>query len=243
MDYIEKEALSIPEAVFSAAMALGIEEKDAQVQVLSAPGSRRVKVRVGRPGAVLPAVEVLAAAAPAEPAAQHAAAPAPQASYAPSRGGSERLPPSQAQAEALRADVEELLRLMGTPSQVEIKSHAGNTVLNLTGEFEGLLIGKRGMTLDAFQSVVQQMLFKASANPDLYVVVDVADYRTRQERKLMDKARDLANQVLAEGGEQTMGSLSPAERRVVHLEIKGMEGVESFSVGSGSSKKVVIKKK
>jgi spoIIIJ-associated protein len=249
MDYIEKEALSVPEAVFAAALALGIEEKDAQVQVLSAPGSRRVKVRVGKPGAAMPeAGSPEAAPSAPESAPSSLSAPQrsyerpPQASYSGGGSGSQRTPPPQAQAEALQADLSELLKLMGTPGNVEIKSHAGNTVLNISGEFEGLLIGKRAMTLDALQSVALQMLGTASGNRDHYIVVDVADYRSRQERKLMDKARELANLVLADGMEQHMGSLSPAERRVVHLEIKSMQGVESFSVGNGSSKKVVIKK-
>jgi spoIIIJ-associated protein len=251
MDYIEKEALSISEAVFAAALALGIDEKEAQVQVLSAPGVRRVKVRVGRPGAVLPSLDtptMTPTAVSNEAGVSQGASRAPQSHERPASTASfqsrgERLPPSAAQAESLRADMEQLLILMGTPSKVELKAHAGNTVLNLSGEFEGLLIGKRGATLDALQTVALQMLSTATGNHDSYVVVDVADYRTRQERKLMDKARELANQALADGQEQVMGSLSPAERRVVHLEIKSMEGVESFSVGSGSTKKVVIKKK
>ena len=57
MDFVEKEALSVPEAVFAAARVLGIEEKDAQVQVLSAGGARRVKVRVGKPGVQMPPVD------------------------------------------------------------------------------------------------------------------------------------------------------------------------------------------
>lgn len=251
MDYIEKEALSIPEAVFAAALVLGIDEKEAQVQILSAPGARRVKVRVGRPGVILPAVDSATATIPVAIAPQtspgvsrvsqaysHASSSGPQFQ---NRG--ERTPPSSTVAEVLRTDLEQLLTLMGTPSKVEIKTHAGNTVFNFIGNFEGLLIGKRGMTLDALQSVALQMLYTATGNHDSYVVVDVADYRTRQERKLMDKARELANQTLIDGQEQIMGSLSSAERRVVHLEIKSMEGVESFSVGNGSTKKVVIKKK
>ena len=249
MDYIEKEALSIPEAVFAAALALGIDEKEAQVQVLSAPGVRRVKVRVGRPGAVLPPADSTPASSPVSPPTPSGPSTSgvpqsysrPSAPVSQSRG--ERTPPAASEAEALRADLEQLLTLMGSPSKVEIKSHAGNTVLNITGEFEGLLIGKRGMTLDALQTFALQALSTATGNHDSYVVVDVADYRTRQERKLMDKARELANLALADGQEQSMGSLSPAERRVVHLEIKSMEGVESFSVGSGSTKKVIIKKK
>jgi spoIIIJ-associated protein len=105
------------------------------------------------------------------------------------------------------------------------------------------LIGKRGMTLDALQDALNAMLEAATGDREVFGVVDVADYRIRQERKIMDKARELAEIVLKEGGQQTMGPLSAAERRLVHLELKPMEGVETFSVGQGSTKKVVIQKK
>jgi spoIIIJ-associated protein len=163
------------------------------------------------------------------------------ADYAPKT--STRRQPTPEQAEAVRADFEKMLELMGTPSKVEVKEHAGNSIFNITGEKEGLLIGKRGATLDSLQDTLQAMLLKASGDPDVYGVADVADYRIRQERKIMDKARELAEQVLKDGVQQSMGPLSPAERRVVHLELKPMEGIETFSVGSGSMKKVVIQKK
>jgi predicted RNA-binding protein Jag len=151
MDFIEKEGLSVPEAVFAAARALGIDEKYAQVQVLSRPGARRVKVRVGVPGAVLPAVdEVSAAAGGASAAAPQEASeravsrpyekPADYASQAPLRNA-----PDAAQARRAADDLERLLAAMGTPAKVECKERAGNVVLNvLPNEHENLLIGRRG---------------------------------------------------------------------------------------------------
>jgi len=137
MDYIEKEALSVAEAVFAAARALGIEESEAQVKVLSAPGARRVKVLVGKPGVTLPE----GSAAPAV-----SSAPASHESQAPreprreerreysagratrARRVSSARPRTPAQAEAAKADLEKLLQLMATPGEVELKERAGNTV-------------------------------------------------------------------------------------------------------------------
>jgi spoIIIJ-associated protein len=274
MDFIEKEGLSVPEAVFSACMTLGIQEKDAQVQVLSAPGSRRVKVRVGKPGVALPAPDASSGhpapsataspshAAPASPASyasspQPSAAPqawsdaaSPEAQSAPvsrpadySAKVSIRKQPSPEQAEAARKDFEVLLEKMGTPSTVELREHAGNVVFNIVSEKEGLLIGKRGSTLDALQDALNAMLEASTGDREIFAVVDVAEYRIRQERKIMDKAKELAALVLLDGVQQTMGPLSAAERRLVHMELKEMPGVETFSVGSGSMKKVVIQKK
>lgn len=259
MDIIEKEGLSVPEAVFSACMSLGIDEKDAQVQVLSAPGARRVKVRVGKPGVAMPApgrTEGLAGEAAPTPApamamasseAPVAAVAAPDTSYAKPAAyapkTSNRPQPSLEQAEALRVDFAKALELMGTPSQVELKEHAGNRILNIVGPKEGLLIGKRGMTLDALQHLALEMLAKATGQADLYIVVDVADYRYRQEKKLMDKALELAERVRSQGGQETLGPLDPAERRIIHLSLKPFDDIETFSVGDGVSKKVVIQKK
>jgi spoIIIJ-associated protein len=163
------------------------------------------------------------------------------ADYQPRR--SERRQPSPEQAEQLKKDIEKMLELMGTTMEVEMKQHAGNLVYNLKGEKEGLLIGKRGMTLEALQEVVADMAATLAGDKSVYAVVDIADYRTRQESKFMDQARELAQKALAGEGQQSMGPLSPAERRVVHLALQSMEGVETFSVGEGARKKVMIQKK
>ena len=246
MDYIDKEALSVPEAVFAAARVLGIDEKDAQVQVLSAPGSRRVKVRVGRPGVLLPPVEFGQTEAPA-PREERAGGrferperpsdPSPQPTV-------QRSAPGPEQAERSKGDLERLLAAMAIPATVEIKERAGNVVLNIVApEHENLLIGRRGQTAEALQTLINEFMGWREGDPTLYVVVDVADYHGRSEERLIERAKGLAAQVLQDGGEVSMGQLSPAERRVVHLTLKTMDGVESFSVGQGSTKKLVIKKK
>lgn len=250
MDFIEKEGLSVPEAVFAAALALGIEEKDAQVQVLSAPGARRVKVRVGIPGAVLPPVGAAPASSVSGPAsgASQRAPEGPEhyekpADYAP-QASPQRNVPDEGQAQRAAADLERLLGAMGTPGTVERKERAGNLVLNvLSPEHENLLIGRRGQTAEALQTLVNEFMGRREGDPSLYVVVDVADYHGRQEMRLIEKAKALAEQVLRDGGQVSMGQLSPAERRVVHMTLKTMEGVESFSLGQGGTKKLVIQKK
>jgi spoIIIJ-associated protein len=256
MDYIEKEALSVPEAVFAAARALGIDEKDAQVQVLSAAGARRVKVRVGIPGAVMPAAD-----APS-PSAGSGQVPGPReegSGEEPRRderrdqfsGRSDysapavvRTAPNTAQAQAAKADLEQLLTLMATPGQVELKERAGNVVLNIVAPaHESILIGRRGQTAEAMQHLVLEMMQRREKDGALYLVVDVADYHGRAEERLIEKARTLAAKVLAEGGEESMGPLSSAERRVVHVELKPMDGIETYSVGNSSTKKLIIKRK
>jgi spoIIIJ-associated protein len=251
-DYIEKEALSVAEAVFSAARALGIDEKDAQVQVLSAPGARRVKVRVGKPGIQMPEAGALEAA-PAE-------APREERGERPERNDRNerfekpvdyqnqasitRTAPSVDQARKAQADLERLLAAMGTPGQVELKDRAGNTVLNIVSpEHESLLIGRRGQTAEALQHLILEFMHHREGDPSLYLVVDVADYHGRAEQRLIEKALAAAEQVKKDGGQVSLGQLSAAERRIVHVTLKPIDGVESFSVGSGSVKKLVVQAK
>ncbi len=249
MDFIEKEALSIPEAVFAAARALGIEESEAQVQVLSGPGARRVKVRVGRPGVTMPAAGAPSsetAPAPREERSEQAEARRDYSSGRSDQGAPSvvRTAPNAGQAQAAKSDLEKLLVLMATPGQVELKERAGNVVLNIVAPaHESLLIGRRGQTAEAMQHLVLEMMQRREKDGGLYLVVDVADYHGRAEERLIEKARTLAAKVLAEGGEESMGPLSSAERRVVHVELKPMEGIETFSVGNSSTKKLIIKRK
>lgn len=244
MDYIEKEALSVPEAVFAAARVLGIDEKDAQVQVLSAPGARRVTVRVGKPGITMPPADAPAAAQPRSESAPTRAPRAERPSDYPAQPSIVRTAPNAEQAGRAQADLEKLLAAMGTPGQVELKERAGNTVLNIVApEHESLLIGRRGQTAEAFQTLILGFMHHRENDSSLYLSVDVADYHGRAEQRLIEKALAAAEQVKADGGEVSLGQLSSAERRIVHVTLKPLEGVESFSVGTGSVKKLVVKAK
>jgi spoIIIJ-associated protein len=211
---------------------------------------------VGRPGVILPPVEAgqVEASAPHEDrhegrredrGERHERSERPEraADYAP-QAAVQRTAPGGEQAGRAKQDLERLLAAMGTPATVELKERAGNVVLNIVApEHESLLIGRRGQTAEALQTLINEFMGRREGDPTLYLVVDVADYHGRAEERLIEKAKALAAQVLQDGGEVSMGQLSAAERRVVHLTLKAMEGVESFSVGQGSTKKLVIKKK
>jgi spoIIIJ-associated protein len=244
-DYIEKEALTVAEAVFAAALKLGIDEKDAQVQVLSAPGARRVKVRVGRPGAQMPPADAPSAA----PAGEAPSAPAREerfekpSDYQP-QAAVVRVAPTAEQAGRAKADLERLLAAMGTPGSVEVKERAGNTVLNIVApDHESLLIGRRGQTAEALQHLVLEFMHHREGDASLYLVVDVADYFGRSEQRLIEKALAAAEQVKKDGGQVSLGQLSSPERRIVHVTLKPDTAVETFSVGQGSVKKLVVQAK
>ncbi len=235
-DYLEKEGPSVEEAVDSALMALGLGRDEAQVQVLGVAKSGRAKVRVARLGVELPPVEASDQPVPLDPV---YVKPAGQ----PFR---ERIPAryaSDGELEALKAKLEEMLGLMQRPSQVETVERLGFKVLNIRGEHEAVLIGKRGSGLQAIQVLATEFANKGLRGEKVQVQVDVAGYRARQEDKLMADALSLADQALSEGRQLATGPLTAADRRVVHLALKDRADVETFSVGEGEFKRVVIQKK
>lgn len=235
-DYVEKEAPSVEEAVFAGAMSLGIEEKDAQVQVLAKSKGGRVKVRVGKPGVELP--EAAEAQEIKDSGAAEKSSFEKPRDYSP-RASKEQ--PSDEELESLKGHLAQLLELMGTPCEIEVKEKLDNKVLNIVGEYEGLLIGKKGMTLDALQEVAKRFL-DPEGRSHKHVVIDVADYRGRHEDDLSSYSAQLAEQAMAEN-QVTSRPLSPADRRVVHLTLKARGDVETWSVGEGAMKRVVVQKK
>jgi spoIIIJ-associated protein len=236
-DYVEKEGPSVDEALFSALHALGLSEDEAQVQVLAVGKSGRAKVRVARRGVELPPVD---AHAEAISGLEH---PVYQKPVELPRRAKEARYATAAELDGLQAMLSRALELMETPSQIERMEHMGSQVLNIRGEKEALLIGKKGATLHALQVVSTEYLNRDARNEKVQVKVDVASYRSRSEDKLSEDARAFADQAIAEERQVATLPLTAADRRVVHLALQGRSDVETFSVGEGEFKRVVIQKR
>jgi spoIIIJ-associated protein len=136
--------------------------------------------------------------------------------------------------------VEELLSIMGFSAEVESNDseEAIEVTVDSTGA-DGLLIGKRGETLECFQHIVSKMLNRNTA-VWRHVVVDVAGYRKRRERQLAKLATSLAESVRATGKEASTDPLKASERRVIHMALKDSPDVRSYAVGDGLVKRVII---
>ena len=136
--------------------------------------------------------------------------------------------------------VENLLSAMGFSAEVQSSDAADATEVTIgpTGA-DGLLIGKRGETLECFQHIVSKMLNR-NAPTWKHVVVDIGGYRKRRESQLTKLASSLAERVSSTGGEVSTDPLKASERRIIHLALKDHPGVRSFAVGEGLVKRVVI---
>jgi spoIIIJ-associated protein len=141
----------------------------------------------------------------------------------------------------------DLLRLMGIHASVEVtlgyeladEGEPPPTVLNITGEDLGILIGRRGETLRALQYLVRLMVshrLKHWTN----LIVDVESYLTRRRRSLESLAQRVADEVARTGRLQSLEPMPAYERRIVHITLRNHRKVATQSVGEGERRKVTI---
>lgn len=155
----------------------------------------------------------------------------------PARVRVERLVHRHADVAALVVD---LLQTMQVPARVEAQRVGdGAQVCITTDGLDGLLIGKHGQTLAALQHIIGRLVSKefGVTGP---VSVDVGDYRQRREAQLTEKARVLAQKVVATGREINLEPLHAPDRRVVHLALVDMPGIRTYTVGQGLHRNIVI---
>ncbi len=107
------------------------------------------------------------------------------------------------------------------------------------GEDYGVVIGRRGETLDAIQYLVRLYMNKGKDNYKR-VSINIGNYREKRAETLRELAKRNAAKVLRNGRNAVLDPMNPYERRIIHTTVQEIEGVESHSVGSDSERKVVI---
>ena len=136
-----------------------------------------------------------------------------------------------APAERARELVEGVLDELDLDGEVVIDEDDDRIAVSIEGEDDyGLLIGKRGQTIDALQLLCYQAAFRGLRERKR-VVVDAAGYRGRRRETLESRADRAAEQALSSNNAVEMDPMSAQERRVVHERLKERAGVETYSEG------------
>ena len=114
-------------------------------------------------------------------------------------------------------------------------------VLELTVQCDdyGIIIGRRGETLDSLQYLTG-LAVKKACGKYIRVAINVGDYREKRVETLKNLARRHADYVARTGRRYTFEPMNPYERRIIHTTVQEIEGVESTSVGVGQDRKVVL---
>ncbi|WP_417911340.1 Jag N-terminal domain-containing protein [Candidatus Electronema sp. PJ] len=151
------------------------------------------------------------------------------------------LPPSPEALESVRQDVATMLELMGCASTVTVELEHQTVACKISGEYQAILTGQEGRTLDSLQYLLRKMTSRLL--PDrTKLSLEVGDYRERRIEELKKRVLELAAQVREDGMTQAIPALNPSERRIVHMFLQDDKEIRSRSVGDGLFKKVLIYK-
>ena len=133
---------------------------------------------------------------------------------------------------AAKVNVNRTLRAANDPD-------VGGPIIDLDGDDSGLLIGRRGQTLQALQFLVN-LIVRKEFGEEVRVALDVERYRERRETSLRDMASKVAARVVQTSRSVTLEPMSPADRRIVHTTLTDHPGVTTESMGVGEDRKVTI---
>lgn len=146
--------------------------------------------------------------------------------------------------DATEAVISKLLFQMGM--QAQVSAHYGEArddrrpiMVDIRGGDLGVLIGRRGETLEAFQYIASLMVGKETGQ-FVHLVVDIEGHRDRRERQLRQLARRMAEQVIKSGRKLTLEPMPAAERRIIHMELRDHPAVITQSAGEEPHRKITI---
>jgi len=130
---------------------------------------------------------------------------------------------------------------MGIQAEIDLSYDEINTTLdiNIKGDEMGVLIGKRGQTLDSLQYLVSLVVNK---NNDEYIKIklDTENYRARRKETLENLAKNIAYKVKRTRKPVSLEPMNPYERRIIHSALQNDKYVETYSEGEEPYRKVVI---
>jgi spoIIIJ-associated protein len=220
MNSVEIEARNVEEAVQKACASLQASREDLEIEILESGssgfwgiGARKARVRAAR----------------------KAQAPGPVTeNHPPAAAGDEN-----ALARKAQAALQGLLEHLDIRPRVEAKEDGEKIYLNIQGDSGGLLIGRKGQTLDALEYLVNKMVHKNQEGKKR-IVVDTENYRLRREESLVKLARRLAEKARQHGRPVTISPLNAHDRRIVHLALQDDRTLHTRSMGTGLYRKVII---
>lgn len=128
---------------------------------------------------------------------------------------------------------------MNLQVEIDCEESEGYCKINLSGPDLGILIGRRGDTLDAFQYYINLAANK-NAEKRVRFVVDVEGYRQRREETLYSLAQRLADKAKRKGKDVMLEPMSPYERRIIHTALQNNRDVFTYSEGEEPYRKIII---
>ncbi len=210
MNSVEISAKTVDEAIEEGLKSLGVKRNNVEIEVISEPSQGILKLLGSKPARV-------------------------------------RLTVLRTPEEYIKYFLQNLVEQMGVQGEVVAQvsedgkqQNEGLIHLEVTGENLGVLIGKRGSTLNALQylaNVVYQRQFQEDRGR---IILDIENYRQKRKKTLEQLAKNLAAKAKKTKKEIVLEPMTPQERRIIHMTLKDNNDVVTYSQGNEPYRKVVI---
>jgi spoIIIJ-associated protein len=239
----EFKARSIAKAVKIASKELGMAEEKIQYDIIShgasgifgLTGVKKARIMVHMPDAVEAATVNDVEDRPYFSDADESAEPRESAGF-------DRLPDAGAE-DAVRQTSEEMLRrivdAISPQAAIRVQPQNNGIRYNIEGGESGILIGKRGQTLEAIQVLVDKAVRRLNGH-HIRVTIDVEGYLRNKEANLVRTAERVAKRVKSKNRPASVGFLNAQDRRIIHLALKDDQAVRTQSVGDGNFRKLMV---
>jgi spoIIIJ-associated protein len=135
--------------------------------------------------------------------------------------------------------LKKIISLISADTRISAEKKGEDIILNIEGNNTGILIGHKGKTLEALEFIVNKAVNKASEQK-VRVIVDSENYRKRREESLKTLAFKMGEKAKKTKKTVTIDPISPRDRRIVHLALKGDHQISTKSEGEGLFKRIFI---
>lgn len=229
MASLEIEAKSLEEAIETASQQLDVPREKLEIEILTS-GSTGIFGIVGSKKARIRATVK-----------EESIEPVPEAPT-PIQDGSPPMPVPLAEIDLVaeaQTVTQDILSRMGLEATLQVRQEKETLHIRIEGDTSGLLIGRRGQTLDALQYLITRILNRKSSDKTK-VVLDSGDYRSRRKKYLEDLALKMAEKSKQTGKPVVISPLNAHDRRIIHLILEKDKSIKTFSRGEGQLKKMIV---
>lgn len=135
--------------------------------------------------------------------------------------------------------LKDVLEKMGIDVRVEVERKSDHVLFQMYGSELGIVIGRRGQTLDALQYLLN-VIANRRADEYVRIVLDGEDFRKRRKETLENLALRLAKRAMRTGKEIILEPMSPQDRKIIHSVLQDHERVVTYSKGQEPNRRIVI---
>jgi spoIIIJ-associated protein len=145
----------------------------------------------------------------------------------------------ESSADIAKSFLLDVLDRMNIDAEIEVEETEESLLLRIQGKDVGIIIGRRGETLDSLQYLTSLVVNK---HQEYFkrVTVDIENYRKKREETLIALANRLAERVVKYNKNITLEPMNPYERRIIHSSLQDHSYIETYSIGDEPNRKVVI---